>query len=185
MAVACNIHARNAQGPAAEGAPAPFFWQSDHLKADRACVIENFLKKVKKQLTAPVNKCEHGIRSINFCEKMLAGSKKQSTSLGRQWLYQWKDARAFAAWISCSGLISIQEQGLEDGCVVNRAPTGTKSSWISKVGLKGDHRILNRQNAPDLSDEIEQLIMEMTALSFSKQNQLWKTLRTTYHPSVL
>jgi hypothetical protein len=47
------------------------------------------------------------------------------------------------------------------------------------------HRVLNHQNAPELSEEIEQLIMELTALSFSEQNEMWNALRTTYHPSVL
>lgn len=48
-----------------------------------------------------------------------------------------------------------------------------------------NHRVLNHQNAPDLSDKIEQLIMELTTLSFSEQNEMWNALRTTYHPSVL
>lgn len=47
------------------------------------------------------------------------------------------------------------------------------------------HRVLTQQNAPGLSDDIEQLIMELHTLSFAEQNEVWNALRTTYHPSVL
>ncbi len=47
------------------------------------------------------------------------------------------------------------------------------------------HRVLTHQNAPDLSDDIEQLILELNTLSFAEQNEVWNALRTTYHPSVL
>lgn len=47
------------------------------------------------------------------------------------------------------------------------------------------HRVLTHQNAPELSDDIEQLIMELNTLSFAEQNEVWNALRTTYHPSVL
>ncbi len=47
------------------------------------------------------------------------------------------------------------------------------------------HRVLNHQNAPELSPQIEKLIMELTTLPFSQQNEIWNALRTTYHPSVL
>jgi hypothetical protein len=47
------------------------------------------------------------------------------------------------------------------------------------------HRVLTHQNAPELSDDIEQLIMELSTLSFAEQNEVWNALRTTYHPSVL
>ena len=48
-----------------------------------------------------------------------------------------------------------------------------------------NHRVLNHQNAPELSDTIEQLVMELITLPFSEQNEVWNSLRTTYHPSVL
>lgn len=47
------------------------------------------------------------------------------------------------------------------------------------------HRVFNHQNAPELSDDIEQLVMELITLPLSEQNDLWSALRTTYHPSVL
>jgi hypothetical protein len=47
------------------------------------------------------------------------------------------------------------------------------------------HRVLTQENTPDLSDDIEQLIMELHTLSFAEQNEVWNALRTTYHPSVL
>ena len=48
-----------------------------------------------------------------------------------------------------------------------------------------NHRVLNHQNAPELSDNIEQLVMELITLPFSEQNEVWSSLRTTYHPSVI
>ena len=47
------------------------------------------------------------------------------------------------------------------------------------------HRVFTPHNAPELSDSIEQLIMELHTLSFAEQNEVWNALRTTYHPSVL
>lgn len=47
------------------------------------------------------------------------------------------------------------------------------------------HRLLNHQNTPELSQEIEQLIIELVSPSFSEQNEIWGTLRLPYHPSVL
>jgi len=47
------------------------------------------------------------------------------------------------------------------------------------------HRVLNPHNAPEMSDRIEQLNMELITLPFSEQNEMWNALRTTYHPSVL
>ncbi|MBN2133897.1 MAG: DUF4255 domain-containing protein [Sedimentisphaerales bacterium] len=44
---------------------------------------------------------------------------------------------------------------------------------------------MHHQNAPDPSDRIEPLIMELTVLSFCRQNGMWNALRTTYRPSVL
>ena len=48
-----------------------------------------------------------------------------------------------------------------------------------------NHRLLNHHNAPELSEEIEQLVMELVTLPFSEQNEVWNALRITYHPSVL
>lgn len=48
-----------------------------------------------------------------------------------------------------------------------------------------NHRVLNHHNAPELSEEIEQLVMELVTLPFSEQNEVWNALRLTYHPSVL
>ncbi len=47
------------------------------------------------------------------------------------------------------------------------------------------HRLITHQNAPELSDNIEQLVMELVTLPFSEQNEVWNALRVTYHPSVL
>ncbi len=47
------------------------------------------------------------------------------------------------------------------------------------------HRVMTHQNSPALSENIEKLIMELTTLPFSEQNEIWNALRTTYHPSVL
>jgi hypothetical protein len=48
-----------------------------------------------------------------------------------------------------------------------------------------NHRLFNQHNAPELSADIEQLVMELTTLPFAEQNEVWSALRTTYHPSVL
>jgi hypothetical protein len=47
------------------------------------------------------------------------------------------------------------------------------------------HRVLDQQNAPELSDSIEKLVIELVTLPFSAQNEVWNSLRVTYHPSVL
>lgn len=48
-----------------------------------------------------------------------------------------------------------------------------------------NHRLLNHENAPELSDRIEKLTLELVTLPFSEQNEVWNALRTTYHPSVM
>lgn len=48
-----------------------------------------------------------------------------------------------------------------------------------------NHRLLNHDNAPELSDRIDKLTMELVTLPFSEQNEVWNALRTTYHPSVM
>jgi hypothetical protein len=47
------------------------------------------------------------------------------------------------------------------------------------------NRVLDHNNAPALDAGIERLVMELTTQSFAEQNEVWGTLRTTYHPSVL
>jgi hypothetical protein len=47
------------------------------------------------------------------------------------------------------------------------------------------HRLLDHHSAPELSENIEQLILELITLPFSEQNEVWNALRVTYHPSVL
>jgi hypothetical protein len=47
------------------------------------------------------------------------------------------------------------------------------------------HRVLDHDNAPELSERIDKLIVELITLSFAEQNEVWNALRTTYHPSVL
>ncbi len=48
-----------------------------------------------------------------------------------------------------------------------------------------NHRVFTPRSAPELDDDIEQLIVELNTLSFAEQNEVWNALRTTYHPSVL
>jgi len=48
-----------------------------------------------------------------------------------------------------------------------------------------NHRLHDHDNAPELSDRIEKLTMELITLPFSEQNEVWSALRTTYHPSVM
>jgi hypothetical protein len=47
------------------------------------------------------------------------------------------------------------------------------------------HRVFEPQNAPELTDSIEKLVIELVTLPFSAQNEVWNSLRVTYHPSVL
>lgn len=48
-----------------------------------------------------------------------------------------------------------------------------------------NQRVFNHQNAPELPEDIDQLIIELVTLPFAEQNEVWNALRTTYHPSVL
>ena len=48
-----------------------------------------------------------------------------------------------------------------------------------------NHRVLNHHNTPALSEDIEKLIVELMTMPFSEQNEIWNSLRTAYHPSVL
>lgn len=45
--------------------------------------------------------------------------------------------------------------------------------------------VFTRQNAPELSDRIDKLMVELLTLPFSEQSLIWGSLRATYRPSVL
>lgn len=45
--------------------------------------------------------------------------------------------------------------------------------------------VFDSHSAPDLNENIERLVVEMITLPLSEQNELWNSLRATYHPSVL
>lgn len=47
------------------------------------------------------------------------------------------------------------------------------------------YRHFDRQGFPELSGRIDHLVVELTTLPFSEQNEIWSALRTTYLPSVL
>jgi hypothetical protein len=47
------------------------------------------------------------------------------------------------------------------------------------------NHVFDHSSAPELSDGIEKLIVEMMTLTFSEQNELWGALRLPYHPSLL
>jgi hypothetical protein len=48
-----------------------------------------------------------------------------------------------------------------------------------------NHRLFGHQDSPQLSDSIQQLVVELVTLSFGEQNEIWGSLRLPYHPSVL
>jgi hypothetical protein len=48
-----------------------------------------------------------------------------------------------------------------------------------------NHRLFDQHNAPELSENIEQLVVELITLPFSEQNEVWSALRVAYNPSVL
>jgi hypothetical protein len=48
-----------------------------------------------------------------------------------------------------------------------------------------NHRLLDHHTAPELSENIDKLVIELVTLPFSEQNEVWNALRVTYHPSVL
>lgn len=47
------------------------------------------------------------------------------------------------------------------------------------------NRVLTRDNAPTLSQELGQLTMELHTLTMQQQNDMWSMLKTGYQPSVL
>jgi len=48
-----------------------------------------------------------------------------------------------------------------------------------------NHRLFTQQNAPDLNENIQQLVIELITQSFAEQNEVWGALRSHYHPSAL
>ncbi|MDD1606921.1 MAG: DUF4255 domain-containing protein [Methylococcaceae bacterium] len=46
------------------------------------------------------------------------------------------------------------------------------------------HNCLDHENTPELSDEIDHLIIELFSMTVTQQNELWGSLRTGYLPSV-
>lgn len=47
------------------------------------------------------------------------------------------------------------------------------------------HFVFDHENSPNLSPDIEKLIVELNTLSFNEQNEIWNALRRTYLPSAL
>ncbi|HAB17054.1 MAG TPA: DUF4255 domain-containing protein [Verrucomicrobiota bacterium] len=47
------------------------------------------------------------------------------------------------------------------------------------------HRVMNRVNSPDLSDHIQQLVLELVTPSWSELNEIWGSLRTACRPCAL
>ena len=48
-----------------------------------------------------------------------------------------------------------------------------------------NHRVLDHESAPALSDHIEKLTMELQTLPFAELSHLWGVLRNSYQPSLL
>jgi hypothetical protein len=48
-----------------------------------------------------------------------------------------------------------------------------------------NHRVFGRQDSPQLSENIEQLAVELVTLTFGEQYEVWGTLGLAYHPSVI
>jgi hypothetical protein len=47
------------------------------------------------------------------------------------------------------------------------------------------HRVFNRENSTDMAEELSQLIMELSTISFTEQKDIWSLLHSAYQPSVL
>ncbi len=59
-------------------------------------------------------------------------------------------------------------------------------SYLSRIiQYFQSQRVLNHHNAPALDSQVDQLVMELITLPLSEQNDIWSSLRTTYHPSVM
>lgn len=62
----------------------------------------------------------------------------------------------------------------------------TGLSYLSRVVEHFQrHRVFDPHSAPQLSNRIGKLVLELVTLPFSEQNEIWSALRTTYRPSVL
>lgn len=48
-----------------------------------------------------------------------------------------------------------------------------------------NHRVFDHGSAPELSEDVDKLVLELVTLPFAEQNEIWNALRTTYLPSVL
>jgi hypothetical protein len=55
----------------------------------------------------------------------------------------------------------------------------------SIIGYFQNHRQFTHTDAPDLSKEIDRLVVELVTLPFAQQNEVWSALRVSYHPSAL
>jgi len=53
------------------------------------------------------------------------------------------------------------------------------------IGYFQNHRVFTHQNSPQLSENIDQLIVELKTLSLSEQKEIWDYLHLPYHPSAL
>jgi hypothetical protein len=47
------------------------------------------------------------------------------------------------------------------------------------------HRLFTQSDSPGLSETIERLTVELITMPFAQQNEVWNSLRVSYHPSVL
>lgn len=47
------------------------------------------------------------------------------------------------------------------------------------------HRLLDHDNTPSLSPQIDKLVLDLMTLPMAEQNEIWSALRIGYHPSVL
>lgn len=71
-------------------------------------------------------------------------------------------------------------------CVANYPQYEDSLKILSAViGYFQNNRLIMHDNSPALSDDIDQLVIELVQLSFAEQNEVWNSLRTSYHPSVL
>ena len=58
-------------------------------------------------------------------------------------------------------------------------------SYLSQViQFFQSNRIFDHQNSPDLSDDIDRLVLELITMPLGDQNDIWSSLRVAYQPSV-
>lgn len=66
--------------------------------------------------------------------------------------------------------------------------TDNKEAWkqlYEVIAYFQNNNFFNRKNAPDLPEQVYQLIMELKSLTFTEQNEIWSSLKAAYHPSVM